>query len=258
MSNLFILRNYAQKVPSTIPSSILFSSSSKSLTIYDSFPKSIFHFLVLPRVQSGSSIDIDDLESLKTLFARDKEDAKIILNALNEDAQGVKREIEQEMQTRYGFKWPIWIGFHGAPSMHHLHLHVISSDLCSERLKNKKHYNSFHPKLGFFLHIDDVLSWFDSEPSYYREMVKLDQKAYEKLLKEDLVCWKCEAPMKNIPTLKAHLQEEWNETSKREKRRAERKRKQEEKQLPETADDSTSEFERAEKKVKLDTEALST
>ncbi|KAJ3810646.1 HIT-like domain-containing protein [Lentinula aff. lateritia] len=170
MSNLFILRNYAQKVPSTIPSSILFSSSSKSLTIYDSFPKSIFHFLVLPRVQSGSSIDIDDLESLKTLFARDKEDAKIILSALNEDAQGVKREIEQEMQTRYGFKWPIWIGFHGAPSMHHLHLHVISSDLCSERLKNKKHYNSFHPKLGFFLHIDDVLSWFDSEPSYYREV----------------------------------------------------------------------------------------
>lgn len=82
-------------------------------------------------------------------------------------------------------------------------------------------------------------------------MVKLDQKAFEKLLKEDLVCWKCEAPMKNIPTLKAHLQEEWNETSKREKRRAERKRKQE-KQLPETADDSTSEFERAEKKVKLD------
>ncbi|KAJ3883724.1 HIT-like domain-containing protein [Lentinula edodes] len=252
MSNLFILRNYAQKVPSTIPSSILFSSSSKSLTIYDSFPKSIFHFLVLPRVQSGSSIDIADLESLKTLFARDKEEAKIILNALNEDAKGVKREIEQEMLTRYGFKWPIWIGFHGAPSMHHLHLHVISSDLCSERLKNKKHYNSFHPKLGFFLHIDDVLSWFDSEPSYYREMVKLDQKAYEKLLKEDLVCWKCEAPMKNMPTLKAHLQEEWNETSKREKRRAERKRKQEEKQLPETADDSTSEFERAEKKVKLD------
>ncbi|KAJ3908575.1 HIT-like domain-containing protein [Lentinula edodes] len=252
MSNLFILRNYAQKVPSTIPSSILFSSSSKSLTIYDSFPKSIFHFLVLPRVQSGSSIDIDDLESLKTLFARDKEETKTILNALNEDAQGVKREIEQEMQTRYGFKWPIWIGFHGAPSMHHLHLHVISSDLCSERLKNKKHYNSFHPKLGFFLHIDDVLSWFDSEPSYYREMVKLDQKSYEKLLKEDLVCWKCEAPMKNIPTLKAHLQEEWNEVSKREKRRAERKRKQEEKQLPETADDSTSEFERTEKKVKLD------
>jgi hypothetical protein len=34
-------------------------------------------------------------------------------------------------------------------------------------MRNKKHYNSYHPKLGFFLHIDEVLSWFDAEPSYY-------------------------------------------------------------------------------------------
>ncbi|KAJ3742164.1 HIT-like domain-containing protein [Lentinula detonsa] len=244
MSNLFALRNYARKSPSALPQSILFSSSPRSLTIYDSYPKSIFHFLVLPRVEAGSSVGIDDLESLKTLFAHGRESAQHVLNALNEDAQEVKREIEQEMQERYGFKWPIWIGFHGAPSMHHLHLHVLSSDLCSERLKNKKHYNSFNPKLGFFLHIDDVLSWFDSEPSYYHEMIKLDQKAYEKLLKEDLLCWKCEAPMKNIPNLKAHLQEEWDKVSKREKVKAERKRKLEEKQ--------TTESERIEKKVKLD------
>ncbi|KAJ4488139.1 hypothetical protein J3R30DRAFT_3654469 [Lentinula aciculospora] len=217
MSNLFILRNYAQKAPSTIPSSILFSSSARSITIYDR---------------------IDGLESLKTLLTHDKESAKDVLSALNEDAQGVKLEIEQEMQKRYGFKWSIWIGFHGAPSM-----------------QTKKHYNSFHPKLGFFLHIDDVLSWFDSEPSYYNEMVKLDQKAYEKLLKEDLVCWKCEAQMKNIPTLKAHLQEEWDKVSKREKGRTERKRKLEEKQTSEIGDHSMDQH--AEKKVKHDDEYTS-
>ncbi len=49
----------------------------------------------------------------------------------------------------------------------HLHLHVLSADLCSERMKNKKHYNSFHPKLGFFLDINEVVSWFEAEPSYY-------------------------------------------------------------------------------------------
>lgn len=38
----------------------------------------------------------------------------------------------------------------------HLHLHVISSDLISPSLKNKKHYQSFNPKLGFFLHLEDV------------------------------------------------------------------------------------------------------
>jgi aprataxin len=54
----------------------------------------------------------------------------------------------------------------------HLHLHVLSADLCSEKLKIKKHYNSFHPKLGFFLHIDEVLSWFDAEPSYFAKLVR--------------------------------------------------------------------------------------
>lgn len=34
-------------------------------------------------------------------------------------------------------------------------------------MKKKKHYNTFHPKLGFFLHYTDVMEWFDATPSYY-------------------------------------------------------------------------------------------
>jgi len=37
-------------------------------------------------------------------------------------------------------------------------------------MKNKKHYNSFHPSLGFFLHVDDVLEWFDAERSFYNSV----------------------------------------------------------------------------------------
>jgi hypothetical protein len=59
----------------------------------------------------------------------------------------------------------------------HLHMHIISSDLCSPSLKNKKHYNSFHPKLGFFLHLDDVLEWFDGVDSHY-QMVKMPVTRY--------------------------------------------------------------------------------
>lgn len=64
----------------------------------------------------------------------------------------------------------------------HVHLHVISSDMISPKLKNKKcaaasrvqrgnlkcteltlddarrHWNSFHPTLGYFLHIGDVIN----------------------------------------------------------------------------------------------------
>ena len=40
----------------------------------------------------------------------------------------------------------------------HLHVHVISGDLVSERLRHKKHYNSFRPDMGFFVHLDDVIA----------------------------------------------------------------------------------------------------
>ncbi|ESK93045.1 hypothetical protein Moror_8948 [Moniliophthora roreri MCA 2997] len=228
MSNLTILRNYAQKVPSDFPSSILFSHTDWTLTIYDAYPKSMFHFLVLPRVQPDSDITLKDLHSLKTLLRCDKARAKEIIDALSTDAEDVKKEIESEMVKRYGFKWPIWTGFHAAPSMHHLHLHVLSADLCSEKMKNKKHYNSFHPKLGFFLHLEDVLSWFEAEPAFFSQKTNLDEKKSEALLKEGLDCFHCEREMKNMPALKEHLQIEWDSESSKAKARAERKRKAEE------------------------------
>ncbi|KAJ6596834.1 HIT-like domain-containing protein [Mycena vulgaris] len=225
--NLTILRTYAQTNPSKLPPSVLFSHSPSNLTIYDTFPKAIFHFLILPRVQEPSTVS--ELSNLRKLLSGDKARAKQVITALRDDAQTLRAEIEEEMLGRYGFKWDIWTGFHGAPSMDHLHLHVLSDDLHSDRMKNKKHYNSFHPKLGFFLDIDEVLSWFDAEPSYYSAMAKLDTKHYESMLKEDLVCWRCNTALKNIPALKTHLQEEWEAQAKREKAKMERRRKLEEK-----------------------------
>jgi aprataxin len=60
-------------------------------------------------------------------------------------------------------------------------------------------------------------------------MAKLDTKHYEPMLKEDLSCWRCNASMKTIPALKAHLQEEWDTQAKREKAKIEKRRKIEEK-----------------------------
>ncbi|KAG6854329.1 hypothetical protein C0991_008224 [Blastosporella zonata] len=174
-------------------------------------------------------MDTTVLTSLRTLLKGDKAHAKQVIVNLSEDASALRQEIEGEMLKRYGFKWDIWTGFHAAPSMSHLHLHVLSADLHSERMKSKKHYNSFHPKVGFFLDINEVLSWFDAEDSYFNSMAKLEPKPYEALLKEDLACFYCGSSMKNIPALKAHLEEELDKLATREKNKAERKRKFEEK-----------------------------
>ena len=40
---------------------------------------------------------------------------------------------------------------------------------------------------------------------------------YEPILKEPLVCFKCNSEIKNIPTLKNHLQEEWDKLERRAK-----------------------------------------
>jgi len=128
MPDLTILRTYAQKLPQSLPASILFHHSSKNITIFDAFPKSMFHFLVLPRVQEPH-LDTASLSSLQLLLKGDKKQAKEVIIALAEDATAVKKDIQDEMVQRYGFKWDVWIGFHGAPSMACVVLVAISNTL---------------------------------------------------------------------------------------------------------------------------------
>jgi hypothetical protein len=48
---------------------------------------------------------------------------------------------------------------HEEPDAESQRRHVISSDLVSERLKNKKHYNSFRPDLGDLVPRDQEIQW---------------------------------------------------------------------------------------------------
>jgi aprataxin len=115
--SLTVLRSYATKSkPETLPSSILFSSNEKTLTIFDAYPKAIFHFLVLPR-PSGVSLSVFELANLRSLLKVGRNKAKAVLDILKDEALRVKANIEDEMKNRYGFVWDIWIGFHAVPSM---------------------------------------------------------------------------------------------------------------------------------------------
>jgi aprataxin len=48
----------------------------------------------------------------------------------------------------------------------------------------------------------------------------LNPKRYDELLKESLTCFKCRSPMKNMPTLKEHLKEEWDKQAAKSKSKA--------------------------------------
>jgi aprataxin len=126
MSNLTTLRSYAQKSnPASLPPSVLFTHTPETLTIFDAYPKSTFHFLVLPRITPP--LTVFDLSSLRTLLKTDKTKAREVLTRLNEDAKGVKGMIEEEMKKRYGFQWGVWMGFHAVPSMESAFAYDLSS-----------------------------------------------------------------------------------------------------------------------------------
>ena len=115
-ANLTIFRAYAQKSnPASIPASVLLSHSETCLTVFDAFPKSIFHFLVIPRVRPP--FNVYQLANLRSLLKCEKGQAKDVLAELRQEADNVKAMIESEMLKKYGFKWEIWMGFHAVPSM---------------------------------------------------------------------------------------------------------------------------------------------
>ena len=100
--------------PATLPPSVLFSHTDQTLTVFDTFPKSIFHVLVLPRVPALGTVE--QLDNLTALL-KDKSRAQTVLDALTSAAEDAKSSILEEMQSRYGFQWGIRCGFHAVPSM---------------------------------------------------------------------------------------------------------------------------------------------
>ena len=118
-----ILRKYAQqKEPEKLPKSVYFHHTEHAVTIFDLYPKAIFHFLVLPRVKDNEphNWNARNLTSLKTLLnspSVKKGDALELLMHLKEEADHVKAECIKEMKDNWGCSWDIHIGFHAVQSM---------------------------------------------------------------------------------------------------------------------------------------------
>lgn len=120
-----------------------------------------------------------------------------MLCALKQSSEQVTKWIQDDMRKSEGWAWPVHVGFHANESMRTVHLHVISSDLISPKLKNKKHYNSFHPGLGFFLHLDDVIRQVEADRAKEKSAAEFD-----KLLRRPLASHYTGDEYANLPKLK--------------------------------------------------------
>ncbi|KAK6353919.1 aprataxin-like protein [Orbilia blumenaviensis] len=220
--------------PASIPSKSMLFYNDDFVVIKDAFPKSTVHALILPR--DPALTHLQPLEVLNSnpellasvrkialetreILAKELRRIHLKTSALEQARQKAFEDLEERAISEPGFDpdseesqallplgrdWVscIKIGVHARPSMSNLHIHVISEDMHSERVKHKKHFNSFNS--GFFVDLEEFPLDGDD-----KRLPGVGHVTNE-MLKGDMVCWKCKMNFKNrFKELKEHLDMEY-------------------------------------------------
>ncbi|KAI3399347.1 hypothetical protein diail_7302 [Diaporthe ilicicola] len=192
------------------------------IAIPDMYPKATVHCLLLPRQPDKTLMHpFDAFEDpeflalaraeagrLKTLVARELQRqvgehsaAEAGRRAVLDGEVEPERDEDGKPVIPEGRDWlkEVKVGIHAHPSMNHLHVHVLSRDMHSDRVKVRKHYNSF--TTAFFVPLDDF------------PLAKDDPRRHQAHWHErPMVCWRCGRDFGNkFKELKIHLEEEFNE-----------------------------------------------
>lgn len=203
--------------PESYPPNVVVYYNDDFVAIHDLYPKSTLHLLLLPRDPLKMRLHpFDAFEDPQFLGKVKAETRKLRSLAAAELRRRYGRYSEQD-RARYealnaepspeelprGRDWEreLMCGIHAGPSMNHLHVHVISVDRFSDRLKHRKHYNSF--STPFFIDIED----FPLAPDDPRR-----HPGREGYMHRNFSCWRCGKDFGNRFTeLKTHLEKEFNE-----------------------------------------------
>ncbi|ODM19563.1 hypothetical protein SI65_04548 [Aspergillus cristatus] len=205
------------KDPESFSSNVVVYHNKNFVAIHDRYPKSTLHLLLLPRDLSKTRLHpfdaFDDPEFLDKVRMEVKKIRALVAAELRrmygkESAQEKRRydaldadPPPDELPSGRDWEKEIMCGIHSGPSMNHLHIHVMSVDRYSERMKSKKHYNSF--STPFFVDIADFPLPKNDPRRHFRKL------GY---LQSDYICWRCGRNFGNkFAELKGHLEKEFNE-----------------------------------------------
>lgn len=206
----------------TLPAGSTIFANPRFVAIHDMYPKATVHCLLLPRAPDKTMLHpfdaFEDAEflaavraeaaDLKDLVARELQRLVGAHSAADGPRRAVldgeaepERDDEGKVVLPRGRDWmaEVKVGVHARPSMNHLHVHVLSREMHSDRVKVRKHYNSF--TTDFFVPLDDFPLATDDRR---RKQAGWNEKP--------MVCWRCGRDFGNkFKELKKHLDEEFDE-----------------------------------------------
>lgn len=187
------------------------------VTIHDLYPKSSIHLLLLPRnaklARQHPFKVLADPEFLAAARKQTQDLAKITATELRRlygkysKAETARNDAllapdpPEELPPGRDWEAEVMVGVHANPSMNDMHIHIMSRDRHSDRLKHRRHYNSFSS--DFFVPLDDFPLAEDDRRRH---------PGHEGYLERDMKCWQCGKNFRNqFKLLKAHLEEEFEE-----------------------------------------------
>ncbi|OAL21663.1 hypothetical protein AYO20_11335 [Fonsecaea nubica] len=202
--------------PAKFPSDIVILHNDKTVLVRDAFPKATVHLLLLPRDPAKQTLNprdaLDDQEFLDMVRTEASAAVKLaaselsrLISPYSETCKARIAAMESEnppdnLPPGRDFTKEFKVGIHAHPSMNHLHIHIISRDMHSDRLKHRKHYNSFNT--DFFIPLEDF--------PLARDDIRRQTSYQNANLTKDYKCWRCGKMFGNKFTqLKAHLEDEF-------------------------------------------------
>ncbi|ONH66738.1 Aprataxin-like protein [Cyberlindnera fabianii] len=193
MSFRFALEKYI-KSPESFPDLVI-EYDDDFVLLRDAFPKSLYHWLLLPRDRYITK------KHPLTAFSD-----PLLKSQTQERIDRATSRILELLKTDHGIDEGssyVRAGCHSVPSLNNLHIHIISQDFNGDGLKNRHHYNSFTTE--FFVPFDDLpLDKGDT---------RLNAEVMEKKAKtDDLICHNCGKNFGNkFAELKRHIHQEFKE-----------------------------------------------
>ena len=197
------------KDPESFPIDEVVFHDDNVVIVSDKFPKSEMHLLIIPKdlnltkLHPTTGLTYKMKDSLEKYVDKSRD---IIYDSFFRKYSLLKSNVWFDEMTDYNDKETfiekfIQVGVHSVPSMSNLHIHVMTKDFHSQKMKNKKHYNSFNTE--FFV-LWEKLPLQEIPDSKDMETVVVG--------KSDLICTYCGQNFQNkFSLLKKHLEEEFND-----------------------------------------------